>query len=137
MKKPMSLENLPQYLESLRRGGKADESLVVDMGRIVQPTTSLFKKITSIAIFCLFLGVSSIVTYNLISTKNITVVLDTNNITPQNVSKIISDIGGRVVSVEQNENSTYKVEVDKLKNVKLFLEGLRKNKDINKVDLEK
>lgn len=138
MKKIMSLKNLPQYLDSLRKGGNSDDAIVVDMGRIIQPSPlSLFKKFASIAIFCLFLGSSAIVTYNLLSTENVTIVLDTNNITPQNVSKIISDVGGRVISVKQNENLTYKVEVDKLKNVKSFLEILRKNKDINKVDLEK
>jgi hypothetical protein len=33
-KPPMSLENLPGYMDSLRKSGSTDDNLVVDMGHL-------------------------------------------------------------------------------------------------------
>ena len=131
-KKPMNLENLPGYIDSLRKSGSTDENLVVDMGRIIEPKSAInwFKPAAFALAFCLFLiaGIS----YNAFSDKNITVVLDTNNI--EAISEIVSANGGNVVSVKQNTDSTYEVKINKLGNVKSFIEGLRKNKEIKKVE---
>jgi hypothetical protein len=42
--------------------------------------------------------------------------------------------GGTIISVKQNSDSSYEVKIDKLWNVKSFIESLRKNKDVNKVE---
>jgi hypothetical protein len=128
----MSLENLPGYMDSLRKSGSTDDGLVVDMGRIVEPAPSInwFKPAAFALAFCLFLIVG--VSYNAFSDKNITIVLDTNNI--EAISDIVSANGGNVVSVKQNSDSSYEVKIDKLQNVKSFIESLRKNKDVKKVE---
>ena len=132
-KPPMSLENLPGYMDSLRKSGSTDDNLVVDMGRIVEtPKSSInwFKPAAFAPAFCLFLIVG--VSYNAFSDKNIIIVLDTNNI--EAISDIVSANGGNVVSVKQNGDSSYEVKIDKLQNVKSFVESLRKNKDVKKVE---
>jgi hypothetical protein len=132
-KPPMSLENLPGYMDSLRKSGSTDDSLVVDMGRIVEPPKSSinwFRPAAFALAFCLFLIVG--VSYNAFSDKNITIVLDTNNI--EAISDIVSANGGNVVNIKQNGDSSYEVKIDKLQNVKSFIESLRKNKDVKKVE---
>ena len=131
----MNLENLPGYMDSLRKSGSTDEDLVVDMGRIVDPPKSSvnwFKPASFALTFCLFLIIG--ISYNSFSSKNITVVLDTHNMSLETVTELISAHGGNVVSVIQNADSSYEVKIDKLQNVKSFIESLRKNKDIKKVE---
>ena len=130
----MSLENLPGHMDSLRKSGSTDDNLVVDMGQITidtpKPSINWFKPAAFALTFCLFLIVG--VSYNAFSDKNITIVLDTNNI--EAISDIVSANGGNVVSVKQNGDSSYEVKIDKLQNVKSFIESLRKNKDVKKVE---
>ena len=131
----MNLNKLPQYLESIRNGGKADEGIVVDMGQIVSPSSFNWRRNSAFAITaCLFLAISSVVTYNNFVEKNITVIMNTNNLSAENVSQLVSLTGGQVVNVKQKEDYTYEVRIERLKNVKSFLESLRKNKDINNVE---
>jgi len=129
-KQPMNLENLPGYLDSLRKSGRTDEDLVVDMGRIVDsPKSSVnwFNPLIFALAFCLFLIIG--VSYNS-SSESVMVVLDN----PESISEMVSASGGTVVSVKQNPDSTYEVKINKLKNTKSFIESLRKNKDVKKVE---
>lgn len=131
MKPPMSLENLPGYMNSLRKSGSTDDGLVVDMGRIVEPPKSSinwFKPAAFALAFCLFLIVG--ISYNGFSESSVMVVLDN----PESISEMVSSSGGTVVSVKQNSDSSYEVKIEKLKNVKSFIESLRKNKDVKKVE---
>jgi hypothetical protein len=130
-KPPMNLENLPGYLDSLRKSGKTDEDLVVDMGRIVEPPRSSinwFRPTAFALAFCLFLIVG--ISYNSFSESSVMVVLDN----PESISEMVSSSGGTIISVKQNSDSSYEVKIDKLKNVKSFIESLRKNKDVKKVE---
>jgi hypothetical protein len=132
-KQPMSLENLPGYMDSLRNSGSTDENLVVDMGRVIEPAAASidwFKPAVFALAFCLFLAVG--ISYNSFSEKDITVVLDTNNI--EAISEIVSANGGNVVSVKQNADFSYEIKIDKLNNAKSFIDSLRKNKDVKKVE---
>lgn len=131
-KQPMSLENLPGYMDSLRKSGSTDENLVVDMGRIVDPPKPSVNWFAFALTFCLFLIIG--ISYNAFSSKNITVVLDTHNMSLETVTELISAHGGNVVSVIQNADSSYEVKIDKLQNAKSFIESLRKNKDVKKVE---
>jgi hypothetical protein len=127
----MSLENLPGYMNSLRKSGSTDDGLVVDMGRIVEPPKSSinwFKPAAFALAFCLFLIVG--ISYNGFSESSVMVVLDN----PESISEMVSSSGGTVVSVKQNSDSSYEVKIEKLKNVKSFIESLRKNKDVKKVE---
>lgn len=138
MKKPLNLKELPGYLERLRNGGEQDVDLVVDIGSIKDTPSPYgnFRRFAFIGAFCLFVAASSLVSYNLLSSKSITVVLDTNNISPQEFSNILSENGVNIVSVKQNGDSSYEVELKLRKSVSSFLEKLRNNKDIKKVDLK-
>lgn len=138
MKKPLNLKDLPNYLKKARDGGEQDLDLVVDMGTIKDDSLSInFKRFAFIGALCLsFLAVSSFVSYNLFSNKNIIIVLDTNSISPQEFSKIILEQGASVVSVKQNGDFSYEVELNTRKSISSFLEKLRKNKDVKKVELK-
>jgi hypothetical protein len=53
---------------------------------------------------------------------------------PESISEMVSSSGGTIISVKQNSDSSYEVKIEKLKNVKSFIENLRKNKDVKKVE---
>jgi len=131
--KPMSLENLPQYVKNLQETGDTGGSCVVEMGQIVvekKPRTWLA------ILICIIISLSTITTYSLMSKQQLTVVVDMDNETNpfQSIPKIISDIGGEVVDVKQNNDSTYEIKISTRKSKSSFLERLRKNKNINKAD---
>ena len=69
--------------------------------------------------------------------RNITIVIEANNASPQAIADIVSDGGGQIISVKQNEDSTYEVKLFALKNINSFIERLRKNKTLKDVQLEK
>ena len=52
-KQPMSLENLPQYIKSLKDNGDTGGSNLVGVGQIVMPPKMSFMKMSSI-IFTIF-----------------------------------------------------------------------------------
>lgn len=131
--KPISLENLPEYLKSLK-DGNAGSSPVVDMGQIVTPKRSFLPQILATLLVFVVLGVSSVATYNVMSTKELTVVVDVAN--PQTIPQIVADSGGEVLAVKQMEGSTYEVKVSTRKSGHKFLEWLRKNRDVKKASLE-
>jgi hypothetical protein len=56
------------------------------------------------------------------------------NVKGINLLNVTYHSGGTVVSVKQNPDSTYEVKINKLKNTKSFIESLRKNKDVKKVE---
>jgi len=131
----MNLNKLPQYLESIRSGGKVDEGVVVDIGQIVSPSSFNWRRNSAFAITaCLLLVIGSAVTYTNLVENKITVIMSTNNLSAENVLQLVSLTGGQVVNVKQKEDYTYELRIERLKNVKSFLESLRKNKDINNVE---
>jgi len=125
---PMSLENLPQYVKNLQETGDTGGSCVVEMGQIVvekKPRTWLA------ILICIIISLSTIM-----SKQQLTFVVDMDKETNpfQSIPKIISDIGGEVVDVKQNNDSTYEIKISTRKSKSSFLERLRKNKNINKAD---
>lgn len=135
MKDPMPIKDLPGYLKSLR-GRIADDAPVVDMGRIVSPR-NWFKTISFAAAVCLLVVLGGLTGYNVLSTKSVTVFVKADNASPRSISKIISDGGGQVVSVKQYGESSYEIEISTRKNLSSFIEWLRKNKEINNVELNR
>jgi hypothetical protein len=69
------------------------------------------------------------------SPKEVTVVIAANDTTPDFIANIVSVGGGKVVSVTQTEDDTYEVKMSLRKNVNSFLDWLRKNKDVKRVEL--
>lgn len=136
--KPLSLKDLPQYLKSLKEKNQTDEDLVVDMGKIVndRPSLGIFKKFSLITV-CLFLGTSIAITYNMVLNEKVTIVLNSDNRDMDEISKMVSENGAQVFSIEKNKNNDYEIKLKVRKNLKNFLENLRKNKNVKKVELEK
>lgn len=140
MKKPLNLKDLPGYLNALRGKQTQDIDLVVDMGTIKDESFSNYsnylKILYPIGFLFLFLAGSSFIYYNLTSYKNVTIVLDTNNVDPKEFSNMMSESGVNIVSVKQNGNSSYEVELKLKKSLNSFLEKLRKNKNIKNIELK-
>lgn len=133
-KQPMSLENLPQYIKSLKENGDTGGSNLVSVGQIVVPKRSYLK--TSIIVLCFFIGVGSALTYNHLSTNQFTVVVDMDKgiNTPQSITKIVTDSGGQVIAVKQNDDLTYEVKIATRKSRHSLLERFRKNKDVKNAE---
>lgn len=130
----LPLENLPEYLKN-HRNGDPNGSPVIGMGQIVVPRTHWVQNIAFFAAAFLIISVASVTTYNTILTRNFTVVLDTNNASPELISSLVKDNGGQIVSVKQNGDSTYEVKLTTRKNINALLDLLRKNKDVKRVEL--
>ena len=129
---PMSLEDLPKYLKSLKENGDTGDSNLVGMG-IIENNKPWFK-ITALLI-CFILS-AAVLTYNLISTQNFTVVADINENSDQTIQNIVSDSGGKIVSVKQNEDAIYEIKLDTRKSKRSFLDKFRKNKNVKKAILK-
>jgi hypothetical protein len=133
MNDPLPLENLPEYLKT-HRNGDPSGSPVIGMGQIVAPRTNWLRNL-SLATACVLLGLGGIATYNLVTPKEVTVVIAASDVNPDFIANIVSVGGGKVVSVTQTKDDTYEVKMSLRKNVNSFLDWLRKNKDVKGVEL--
>jgi hypothetical protein len=131
MNKPMPIEKLPQYLQDHREIGETGP--LVEMGQIIVPKKPYMKWLAACVMF-LALGVGSVATYNLMSAKELTYVVDVD--TGTDISKIIADSQGQILTVKKTEGSTYEIKAAPRKGKHSFLEWLRKNKDVKKAELE-
>jgi hypothetical protein len=132
---PMPLGKLPGYLNSNRSSSNNEDSCVmVDMGKIVEKKKRLpFQLILAVAI-CLFIGTTTILNYA--STQQMTVVVGLNeNVDPETISEIVSNSGGKIISLKQN-GSFYEVKVSTKKSRLSFLELLHKNKNIKDAEFK-
>ena len=126
---PMPLKDLPGYIRSAREEGQGDYVPVVEMGQIIAPRTNNWvKTIGYAAAACLLLMIGGVYA----TTSSIIVSIDN----PQAIANIVADNGGKVFSVKQEEDGTYKVRVFSLKRMSSLIEGLRKNKELKKVEAE-
>lgn len=134
---PMSLEDLPEYLKSIRNSGDT-EGCFVDMGTIVETKKFGYTKSLFTIAICLTLGISSILTYDYMSTKQITFVVDMNNeVNPLTIiPEMMTDSGGDIIAMEEKENHVYEVKVSTRKSKRSFLEWLHKNKNVKKAEIK-
>lgn len=133
-KNPMSLENLPDYLKSLKEKGNSGEPCLVDIGQINQPKSFFLQKFLIALVICFSFGITGKVAYNQLSTKEITVVVDMKGNDPlQSIPKLVSDNGGNIVSVTKKDDSIYEVKMTTRKSKRSFLEIFRRNKDVENV----
>lgn len=134
MNDPLPLQDLPEYLKN-HRNGDPNGSPVIGMGQITKPRSNLFRNLSLATAACVVLGLSGIATYNLMSPKEVTVVIAANDANPDFIAGIVSVGGGKVMSVTQTESDTYEVKLSLRRNVNSFLDWLRKNKDVKRVEL--
>ena len=126
---PMPLENLPGYLKANRNAG---EGPLVDIGRIVVPNKPYLKWSLWVMMFAV-LGTGSLATYNAMSTKEMTFLVNVNQGVPsQALTQMMSESGGQIIAVKQTEDSTYEVKVSTRKSKSSFLDWLRKNRNVKK-----
>lgn len=133
---PMPLENLPGYLRS-NKDENAGSSPVVSMGQIIVPKSPWPKRVAFAMLMCMVLGTGGIVTYDAMSTNQLTVIVNLDSgVDPSlAMSKIAFDSGGQITSFKQNEDSTYEVKVKTRKSRRSFLEWLRDKKGVEKAEL--
>jgi hypothetical protein len=129
MKKPMPLKDLPAYIDSVRETGQG-EIPVVEMGIIVEPRRPLRKMAVFAGAACILLAGVAVFGFN--STENITI--EAVGLGPEAVAQIVSAEGGMFVNVTENEDRTYSVRVLNLLNKNYFLERLRRNEELDKVE---
>lgn len=137
-KNPMSLEDLPEYLKNARQHGEGG-SPVVNTGQIVSTNTSSgswFQTMALAFLMVITVSLGSFITYNAMSTKNIIINIDVANGNAEKISKIVTDGGGEVLSMEQKDEDTFEVKVATRKSRRSFLDWLRGNKDVQKAELE-
>lgn len=132
---PMSIENLPEYLKSIKNKNMVGESIVIDMGTIVVPNKS--KKWTLVLACFIILGIGT-GTWAYIqneSPKQITALieLDVESNPSQSIFDIVSNTGGQIMSISQNDDKTYEVKIS-TKNKHSSLEKIRKNKNVKKAE---
>jgi hypothetical protein len=132
MNDPLPLQDLPEYLKT-HRNGDPNGSPVIGMGQIVAPRSNRLRNL-SLAAACVLLGLGGIATYNLVTPKEVTVVIAANDVNSDFITGIVSVGGGKVMSVKQN-GDTYEVKLSLRRNVNSFLDWLRKNKDVKRVEL--
>jgi hypothetical protein len=135
MNDPLPLQDLPEYLKN-HHNGDPNGSPVIGMGQIVAPKTNWLRNLSLATAACVVLGLGGIAAYNLISPKEVTVVIAANDANPDFIVGIVSVGGGKVMSVTQTETDTYEVKLSLRRNVNSFLDWLRKNKDVKRVELE-
>lgn len=132
---PMSLNELPGYLKSVREHGQGDIP-VVGVGRIVVSNKSgRTKKLAGAALICLFLTAAGTLTHAVMAPKNITIATN-EDVGAAMVAGMVAADGSRVVSVIQSEDKTYKVRVVTFRSLSSLLESLRRNREFEKVEAE-
>jgi hypothetical protein len=130
--KLMPLKDLPAYLDSVREHGQGDYVPVVDMGMIVDERPRRRFGIAALSVaLCLFVA-AGLFAYN--STESI--VIDAGGRGPDAVAEIVREEGGRVFSVSRNDDGEYEIKVFTLKRMSSFIDQLRKNKGLNRVEVK-
>ena len=146
-KKPVSIENLPEYLKSQRENNVSSQNVhdgegapVVGMGQIVVPKeeSSIMKwaeKLVLAVVLFVGFGIGSMIAYDVTTPQQFVVIMDSSNGISA-IPTIVSDSGGEMIDVKQNEDSTYEVEISTYKTKRSFLAWLRENKDVKNVRLK-
>ena len=135
--KPVSIENLPEYLKSVRERGESGGAPVVGMGQIMVPKRShLLRYALASLTLCFTLAIGGIVTYNYTNApQNMTVVLGTDQkLDTQAVAALVTENGGEVIAVTQRDDMTYEVKLAPRQNRQSLLERLRNHKRIKKAE---
>lgn len=126
--KPMPLEQLPDYINSLKAKGEI-ANCVVDMGMIKPEKT--FNWSRPILAFCLILGFStSLFTYNLLQPQELIVSVNSDI---QTIEKIVAEIdnNAKVVDFTKKGNKIHEVKISTKKNKQAFLKSF--NEKIGKL----
>lgn len=125
--KPMPLKDLPGYIQSVREHGQGGDSPVVEMGRIVSPNRS--RQVFIAVAACLFLALGGVYVAN--STNEIEIEAGVGSLA---VAEMVSEEGGRVLSVVRDEDGNYRVRVFTF-GIKSLVDRLREKKEFESVEM--
>jgi len=137
MTKPINLKDLPDYLKNIKENNSYGENVVVDMGNIVvEPAGKNYFSFLAIGLlFILFFG--GLTAYNFSLKNTETIILSSSNKEDiKTISDILINNGVKIVSIKQKEDDTFEIKFNKLKDLNSFLENLRKNKQLKKIELK-
>lgn len=134
---PMPLENLPEYLKSVKENGNENDSCVVDIGQVKNSKPKKWSQIIILSSVFMIAGTVGMITYDLNKTKQqqFTVVVDLNKgVNPlKSLEEMIND-DDKIIAVKQKEGSVYEVKIFTRKSRKVLLEWLNKNKNVKEVN---
>jgi len=134
---PMDLGDLPEYLKS-HKEGSTEGSPLVSMGQISasKKTLSWYQKTAIVFLMFMTFGIGGMFVQDSMSPDQMTVVVAVDNgVDPyQAIPRIVSESGGTVLSVTQNEDATYEVVVTTRKSRRSFLEWLRDDEDVSEAE---
>jgi hypothetical protein len=130
--RPMPLSELSGYIESVRRDGQGDFVPVVEMGMIEDDRAFRWLRFAVYAsAACVLVAFGGLFALSA-STESVTIA---SGLDARAVAGIVSEEGGRVFSVVQNGDGTYKVRVFSLRGSKSLLERLRANREFESVEI--
>jgi hypothetical protein len=130
--KPMPLSELSGYIDSVRRDGQGDFVPVVEMGMIVEDRPFRWVRFAVYAsAACLLVAVGGFLAVSA-STESLTIA---SGLDAGAVAGIVSEEGGRVFSVVQNGDGTYRVRFFSLRDSRSILERLKANREFESVEI--
>lgn len=128
------MSELNDYIRSARENGQGDDIPVVEMGMIVD-SEPRFGWVRGVAVAASVFLVLGAVAYTAASTREIRIV--SSDLGSEAVARLVSEEGGRVFSVmKEEEDGSYKVRVLTFRKMSSFLDRLRENKEVDRVELE-
>jgi hypothetical protein len=130
--KPMPLSELPSYIDSVRERGQGDYVPVVEMGMIVEDGAFRWVRFAVYAsAACVLVAAGGLLAVSA-STESLTIA---SGLDAGAVAGIVSDEGGRVFSVVQNGDGTYRVRFFSLRDSRSLLERLKANREFESVEI--
>jgi hypothetical protein len=129
----MPLSELSGYIDSVRERGQGDFVPVVEMGMIEDDRAFRWLRFAVYAsAACVLVAVGGFWAVSA-STESLTIA---SGLDAGAVAGIVSEEGGRVFSVVQNGDGTYRVRFFSLRDSQSLLERLRVNKEFKSVELK-
>jgi hypothetical protein len=131
--RPMPLSELSGYIESVRRDGQGDYVPVVEMGMIKDDQAFRWLRFAVYAsAACVLIAFGGLFAVSA-STGSLTIA---SGLDAGAVAVIVSEEVGRVFSVVQNEDGTYRVRFFSLRDSRSLLERLKANREFESVELK-
>lgn len=136
-KNQIDIKDLPDFIRNSKQNGSEFGSPVVSTGQIiVDPPSYWIAKMSIVVTMTVVLFVGGMMVYQNASMQDMTVVVDVNAGDKDTITKLMSDSGAKVISVQQKEDKVYEVKLSTHKSKKTLLNILLKDKNVKNAELE-